>query len=258
MPARREVEPNNDPVHAQRIELPAIVDGIVERADYDVFRFRAEAGQLLMFDLLARRAGSRLDGTLGILDERGNELDFNDDYYIHKDPHLEFTVPKSGDYYVRVSGSGEEGSKFSSYRLIAGALPYIWRMLPAGARRGATNELHLAGINLQKIDRLVLGDSLAEGTVLSAGPGALAFRMKVPESVVAGALRIARLRRQAGSTAHDSHSGLGSGGKACRARTVPGTPAAYHAARGRQRISRPQEDGALLQLRSSCRRAPGL
>ena len=184
--AQRETEPNNDVPHAQKIALPAIVDGVVEAADYDVFRFRAEAGQVLVFDLLARRAGSTLDGTLGVLDERGNELDFNDDYYIHKDPHLEFRVPKTGDYYVRVSGTGEEGSKYSSYRLIAGAVPYARRMLPAGAKRGAVNELRIAGLNLEKIDRLVLGDSLAEGKVVSAQPEELTFRMTVPFSISSG------------------------------------------------------------------------
>ena len=184
--AQREIEPNNDLLHAQNIALPAIVDGVVEQADYDVFRFQAEIGQVLIFDLLARRAGSTLDGTLGVLDERGNELDFNDDYYIHKDPHLEFRVPKTGDYYVRVAGSGEEGSKYSSYRLIAGAVPYAWRMLPAGAKRGAVNELRIAGLNLEKIDRLVLGDSLAEGKVVSTQPQELTFRMTVPPSVAPG------------------------------------------------------------------------
>jgi hypothetical protein len=186
MAAQPEIEPNNDLPHAQKINLPAIVDGVIERADYDVFHFHAEAGQVLVLDLLARRAGSTLDGTLGILDERGNELDFNDDYYIHKDPHLEFPVPKTGDYYVRVAGTGEEGSKYSSYRLIAGAVPYAWRMLPAGARRGAVNELRIAGLNLDKIDRLVLGDSLAEGKVVSTQPQELTFRMTVPPSVAPG------------------------------------------------------------------------
>jgi pre-peptidase len=184
--AQREIEPNNDLPHAQNIALPAIVDGVVEAADYDVFRFHAGAGQVLIFDLLARRAGSTLDGTLGVLDERGNELDFNDDYYIHKDPHLEFRVPKTGDYYVRVAGSGEEGSKYSSYRLIAGAVPYAWRMLPAGAKRGAVNELRVAGLNLERIDRLLLGDSLAEGKVVSTQPQELTFRMTVPASVSPG------------------------------------------------------------------------
>jgi hypothetical protein len=50
------------------------VDGVIESADYDLFRVHAEAGQHLVFDLFARRAGSRLDGTLAILDDRGNEL----------------------------------------------------------------------------------------------------------------------------------------------------------------------------------------
>jgi hypothetical protein len=140
----------------------------------------------MVFDLLARRAGSPLDSTLGILDERGNELDFNDDYYIHKDPHLEFRAKTSGDYFVRVAGTEEEGSKYSSYRLIAGAVPYAWRMLPVGARRGSANELRIAGVNLDKIDRLVLGEGLAEGKVVASQPEALTFRVTVPASVAAG------------------------------------------------------------------------
>ena len=184
--SQRETEPNNDVAHAQKIALPTIVDGIVEEADYDVFRFHAEAGQVLIFDLVARRAGSHLDSTLGILDERGNELDFNDDYYIHKDPHLEFRVKITGDYFVRVAGTEEEGSKYSSYRLIAGAVPYAWRLLPVGARRGATNEFRIAGLNLEKIDRLVLDESLAEGRVVSAQAGEVVFQLPVPASVVPG------------------------------------------------------------------------
>ncbi|HEY1341926.1 MAG TPA: pre-peptidase C-terminal domain-containing protein, partial [Bryobacteraceae bacterium] len=186
MRAQREVEPNNDLPHAQPIVLPALIDGVVERADYDVFRFHAESGQNLVFDLLATRAGSRLDGTLGILDSRGNELDFNDDYYIHKDPHLEFHVPASGDYAIRVAGTNEAGSKDSVYQLIAGAAPYAWRLLPAGARRGAVNELRIAGLNLEKIDRLVLGESVVEGKVISTRPDEIAFRMSVPSSVTPG------------------------------------------------------------------------
>lgn len=184
--AVRETEPNNDLAHAQKITTPVMVDGVVEEGDYDVFRFHAEAGQTLVFDLLARRAGSWLDGTLGVLDERGNELDFNDDYYFHKDPHLEFQVKDSGDYFIRVAGTQEEGSKYSSYRLIAGAVPYAWRMLPVGARRGVTSELRIAGLNLERVNRLILGNSLAEGKVVAAAAGELTFRMAVPDTVEPG------------------------------------------------------------------------
>src|SRR5439155_12000644 len=179
----RETEPNNDIAHAQAITLPAIVNGVADSGDYDVFRFHAESGQTLIFDLIATRAASHLDGTLGILDERGNELDFNDDYYIHKDPHLAFAVKKTGDYFIRVAASSEGRGRFESYRLIAGAVPYISRLLPAGARRGASGTYEVAGLNLQGVDRLVLGESLAVGKVIAARPESLSFQMSIPASV---------------------------------------------------------------------------
>jgi hypothetical protein len=186
MSASREVEPNNDLPHAQTIQLPALVDGTIDPADYDVYKFHAQAGELLIADLFARRAGSRFDGTLGILDERGNELDFNDDYYIHKDAHLEFLVPKAGDYFVRVSGTSEQGSTDSVYRLIVGAVPFVTRMLPAGAKQGGVTELHISGVNLAKIDRIVLGDSLAFAKATSATSTEVVFNLSVPNSVAAG------------------------------------------------------------------------
>jgi hypothetical protein len=192
LPRLSEVEPNNDLKHAQRIALPVMIDGVVDIDDYDVFRFHAEAGQTLVFDVLSTRAGTRFDSTLAILNERGAELDFIDDAYIQKDPYLVFTPKKTGDYFVRVAGSAEpiaglfEGTPYSSYRLVAGAVPHMLHALPAGMRRGSTNELRISGLNLQKIDRVVLGDSLAEGKVVEARSDSLVVRMAVPVSVAAG------------------------------------------------------------------------
>jgi len=89
-----------------------------------------------------------------------------DDYYIHKDPHLAFRVPSTGDYFVRVSATQEGGSPGSSYRLVAGAVPVIQRVLPAAARRGATTEVSVAGLNLAGVTRLVLG-SRAAGALIT-------------------------------------------------------------------------------------------
>jgi hypothetical protein len=192
LPRLIEAEPNNDLAHAQRVTLPAMIDGVVDVDDYDVFRFHADAGQTLVFDVLSTRAGTRFDSTLTILDERGAELDFIDDAYIQKDPYLAFTAKKTGDYFVRVAGSSEpiaglfDGTPYSSYRLVAGAVPHMLHALPAGMRRGSTNELRITGLNLQKIDRVVLGDSLAEGKVVESRPDSLVVRMTVPASVPAG------------------------------------------------------------------------
>ena len=122
-PGGREVEPNDDIRRARKSDLPAMMDGDIAGEDFDVFRFHAEEGQTIVFDVLARRAGATLDSTLAVLDERGNELDFNDDYYIHKDPHLTFQVKRTGDYFVRVGGQGEgrrgKRQPSSPYRLLA-------------------------------------------------------------------------------------------------------------------------------------------
>jgi hypothetical protein len=192
LPRLNEVEPNNDLKQAQRITLPVMIDGIVESDDYDVFRFHADAGEMLIFDVMATRAGSRLDSTLTILDEHGAELDFIDDYYIHKDPYLSFPVRKTGDYFVRVAAATEpiatlfDGGPYSSYRLVAGAVPHMLHALPAGVRRGAANEFRISGLNLRKVDRVVLGNSLAEGKVVAATPDSLDVRMTVPASVAPG------------------------------------------------------------------------
>ncbi len=192
LPRVTEIEPNNDLKHAQAITLPVMVDGIVDADDYDVFRFHAEAGETLIFDVMATRAGSRLDSTITILDENGAELDFIDDYYIHKDPYLSFAVKKTGDYFVRIAAATEpiatlfDGTRYSSYRLVAGVVPHMLHALPAGAQRGATTELRITGLNLEKIDRVVLGDSLAEGKMVSTSANAIVVRMPVPASVASG------------------------------------------------------------------------
>jgi len=184
--SEREKEPNNEPSQAQRVRLPVILDGNAGAGDYDVFRFHAEAGETVIFDLTATRASSRLDGTLAVLDERGNELEFVDDAYIHKDAFLAFRAPANGDYLLRVAAAGGGGSRDGSYRVAAGVLPYASRVLPAGLRRGSTGELRLAGFNLRGVDRVVLGDGLATGTVSIAGDDAVTVRIDTPATIEPG------------------------------------------------------------------------
>ncbi len=192
LPRVSDTEPNNDLKHAQPVKLPAMIDGVLDLDDYDVFRFHADAGQTVVFDLYSTRAGTRFDSTLTILDERGAELDFIDDAYIQKDPYLAFNAKKTGDYFVRVAGSSEpiaglfEGTPYSSYRLVAGVVPHMLHALPAGMKRGTPNEMTITGFNLQSIDRVVLGEGLAEGKVVKAEPGTLVIQMDVPTSIRPG------------------------------------------------------------------------
>ena len=189
LPQQAEAEPNDDFEKAQTVSPPSLIDGFLEADEYDFFRFHAQAGQTLILDLVATRTASPLDATLAILDHRGNELDYSDDYYMFKDPHLTFTVKQEGEYFVCVMGRRAftfRGPTSGSYRLVIGEVPLMRKVLPVGARRGRTAEFELHGVNLANVSKIVLGDSLVVGEVLEASHDQLRFRMSVPAELTPG------------------------------------------------------------------------
>src|SRR6266567_3902394 len=191
--ARKEIfenEPNGDRQHAQAIELPVLINGTVKAGDYDYFRFAAKAGQTLTFDVLATRNGSQFDSVIDLLDSAGTLLDYSDDYYMFKDPHLVYQFNKTGTYYLRIYGTGEAGSDNADYRLTAGEMPQVDHAMPSGGRLGETVEFELAGVNLASVSRVTLGDGIATGEVVSKTPRSAKVRMRIPATVSPGAYRL--------------------------------------------------------------------
>jgi hypothetical protein len=81
--------------------LPVAVNGRIDAAgQQDRYRLTVTPGQQLRFDVLARRAGSSLDGVLSIQDEQGKELAGNDDRPGTSDPGLDFKVPDGASALV--------------------------------------------------------------------------------------------------------------------------------------------------------------
>ena len=181
-----EAEPNGSLAEAQRIQLPVLVNGIVEKGDYDFYRFTAKAGETLTFDLNATRNGSPLDAVLALYDESGEQLAYNDDFYIFKDPHLVYKFEKAGAYFVRVNGSEESGSHNSDYRLTIGAMPWVSFALPSGGRRGQTVAVRLQGVNLAGIGDVTLGDGLIHGKEIRASASEVEVRLAIPQSMQPG------------------------------------------------------------------------
>jgi hypothetical protein len=73
---------------------PVAINGrIAENGQQDRYRLAVTPGEQLRFDVLARRAGSELDGVLSIQNEQGAELAGNDDRPGTSDPGLDFKVP---------------------------------------------------------------------------------------------------------------------------------------------------------------------
>ena len=181
-----ETEPNDSLEQAQAITLPVLVNGIVEKGDYDFFRFTVQAGETLTFDLNGTRNGSPLDGVLALYDSGGEQLAYNDDYYIFKDPHLVSKFEKAGTYFVRLNGSEESGSHNSDYRLTIGAMPWVSHALPSGGQRGQTTTVRLEGVNLGGITEVTLGPGLAHAAVTRASGNQAEVRLTIPKTIEPG------------------------------------------------------------------------
>ena len=77
-PAILEKEPDDSPAEAQRIAVPATIDGHIaggaKQTDEDYFRFTARKGEHLTIAVAAARLGSPLDSLIEILDAEGHPI----------------------------------------------------------------------------------------------------------------------------------------------------------------------------------------
>lgn len=143
---------NNTPERANPIQLPCVVCGRIEAAeDVDHFRFHAEAGQVVTFELLCARLQDKIhdlqkhaDPRLTLLDAQGRELADDDDTYF-ADPLLAFAIPKTGDYVVQVRDSKYDGDPRWVYALQATTRPYVSHVFPLAGNPGQSLEVEPVG-----------------------------------------------------------------------------------------------------------------
>ncbi len=156
LPELLEPKGNNQPTDAPWITLPAAVSGIIGGStEADYFRFKARAGEKLIFDVQANRFGSPLDPTLVLLDATGKEIARSEDAN-GLDPFLEFTPTSDGEYTAKLTDLRFQGGGDYRYRIVAGALPYLDFLFPFGGKRGTSVELQLQGRNLEGADKLTV------------------------------------------------------------------------------------------------------
>jgi hypothetical protein len=126
LPECFEKEPNNTPAHAQKVKLPIIINGRIDRPDdWDVFQFTGHAGQTIVAEVYARRLDSPLDSVLKLTDASGKLLAFNDDHEDaesglnthHADSYLTAKLPADGTYYVHLGDTDRNGGEEYAYRL---------------------------------------------------------------------------------------------------------------------------------------------
>ncbi len=144
LPEVREKENNNTPSRAQKVTLPLIINGRIDKAgDWDVFRFKGRSNETVVAEVLARRLDSPLDSVLKLTDANGQLIAFNDDCEDlasmlnthHADSHLMARLPADGLYYLHLADAAGHGGTEFGYRLrVSAPRPdFALRVVPSTA-----------------------------------------------------------------------------------------------------------------------------
>ena len=151
LPECLEQESNDQQPTAQKVTLPIIVNGRIDKqGDWDVFSFEGRAGDQIVAEVYGRRLNSPLDSILKLTDAHDKKLAVNDDYEDkgagltthHADSYISTILPANGTYYLHLGDAQQKGGAANSYRLrISPPQPdFELRVVPSSinAREGAT------------------------------------------------------------------------------------------------------------------------
>ena len=130
-------------------ELPVVVNGTLDGAERDRYRFQAAQGERIVLEVEARRVGSAIDPALRLLDGDGREIAFNQEGPgIDADARLDWQPPEAGEYVVEVHDARFSDQRRNFYRLKlirAADYDYAEAIFPLGARRGEETLFELSG-----------------------------------------------------------------------------------------------------------------
>ncbi|MXX61718.1 MAG: hypothetical protein F4112_00835 [Holophagales bacterium] len=180
-----------DATEAPRIDaLPVVVNGTLDGAERDRYRFRSEAGERMVLEVEARRVGSAIDPVLRLLDSQGSELAFNQEGPgIDVDARLDWQPPVAGEYVVEVHDARFSDQRRNFYRLkliAASDYEYADAVFPLGGRRGEETRFGLTG-GSAAATREVARSVVTENAFDSVGPTATAkASAALPFRVVVG------------------------------------------------------------------------
>ena len=135
-------EPNDCATNAQKVTLPVIINGRMDRpGDWDVFEVEGKAGETIVAEVTARRLGSPMDSFLKVTGADGKVIALNDDHFDagsglntdHADSYLMVKLPADGKYFFYLGDTRRQGGKEFGYRLrISHPQPdFVLRTMPS-------------------------------------------------------------------------------------------------------------------------------
>jgi len=177
---------NNDtPAGAQQIALPAAVCGSIDKnEDVDFYRFHAEAGTALAFQVRCARLEDRIhdlqthaDPILTLRTAAGATIAAcdNDSYYA--DPVLAHHFDQAGDYLVEIRDVRYQGNQYWEYCIEINSRPVIECVHPLAANPGQEESFQPLG------HLLADGARLAWAAPSSALPGLASFQLPLGDEL---------------------------------------------------------------------------
>lgn len=146
LPTLKEIAGHSSSFPGQQVHFPVGVEGYCDVGRPDLFALDVTAGQVLSFEAVAVRLGSRLDPVLKLWDAAGNELAFADDTPgLAGDCCIRHRFEESGCYVVGIEDALTSGSSAHRYRLRIGDFPLLTAPIPATVSPGQFGDVTFTG-----------------------------------------------------------------------------------------------------------------
>ena len=136
--------------------LPSVLCGYVAPGGVDYFRFEGHKGETMVASVKGRQLVPYIaDAVPGwfqpvikIVDSKGKEVAYSDDYYHYVDPVIMVTLPKDDLYTLMIHDAIYRGREDFNYRIQLGVIPFVTGRYPAYGVAGKKIKQELEGVNL--------------------------------------------------------------------------------------------------------------
>jgi len=146
LPSVAQAAGNNALEKAQELTLPVAVDGTVASLNHQYFKFKADAGQTVSIETVARRLGSPLDPIIRLLDAAGRELAWSDDESgLGGDARIQHAFAEAGEYFLEIRDIRYQGGGGHFFRLRIGDFPIVATPFPLAVQRGTQAAISFSG-----------------------------------------------------------------------------------------------------------------
>jgi hypothetical protein len=138
--------------------LPAVISGQVAPGGVDYFRFSGKKGETIVASVkgrilvpyIADAVPGWFQPVIKIVDRRGREIAYSDDYHHNVDPVIITELPKDGDYILMIHDAIYRGRQDFNYRVQLGVIPFVTGRYPAYGTVGKKVKQDIEGVNLKE------------------------------------------------------------------------------------------------------------